>query len=339
MPSIRISQLELEALDGLPLAARCAYIFALRPFMDFDDCHVYGVSYRSIAERLYVEPVQGRHRNAAGAPTKKAIRHSIECLEVAGLLLNRSVAKSLIFYLPLAARDQSVRNMRGTSGAHRRGTPSPTVENEQSGFEYSDLSPQSQGQETPMRGTPETPMRGTYPVSGSGCNRYTRSIRSVGSTTTQDGFGLTEALQLLVDWGMPQKFGMNLEDRKLVSRWMQDGVTREQLNQACERAALYKKSRNDRVPIGPRYIDRVLETLRGNSATSGQAGQSGHRKLSAAEKAEQAERSFIDGEQRGSSDPGHGPEKGEADHGQDLDADDAGTRPPLDGQFRRLSNE
>ncbi|HCA7697402.1 TPA: hypothetical protein MX450_006729, partial [Pseudomonas aeruginosa] len=62
MPSFQINDEEREALRGLPMLAREIYVFALRPFMDFATGVVgerRGISWKSIAEELYVEPHQG----------------------------------------------------------------------------------------------------------------------------------------------------------------------------------------------------------------------------------------------------------------------------------------
>lgn len=71
MPSFQINDEEREALRGLPMLAREIYVFALRPFMDFATGIVgerRGISWKSIAEELYVEPHQGIK---GGEPSEK----------------------------------------------------------------------------------------------------------------------------------------------------------------------------------------------------------------------------------------------------------------------------
>ena len=57
-----LSDAELSALRGLPYFVRCLYVLAIRPYMDFRT-GVVGlgprISYRALAEALYVEPHQG----------------------------------------------------------------------------------------------------------------------------------------------------------------------------------------------------------------------------------------------------------------------------------------
>ncbi|BAQ39289.1 hypothetical protein Z046_31700 [Pseudomonas aeruginosa VRFPA09] len=71
MPSFQINDEEREALRGLPMLAREIYVFAVRPFMDFATGVVgerRGISWKSIAEELYVEPHQGIK---GGGPPKR----------------------------------------------------------------------------------------------------------------------------------------------------------------------------------------------------------------------------------------------------------------------------
>ncbi|MGG2690928.1 hypothetical protein ACQYZC_23675, partial [Pseudomonas aeruginosa] len=73
MPSFQINDEEREALRGLPMLAREIYVFALRPFMDFATGIVgerRGISWKSIAEELYVEPHQGIK---GGEPSEKEL--------------------------------------------------------------------------------------------------------------------------------------------------------------------------------------------------------------------------------------------------------------------------
>lgn len=71
MPSFQINDEEREALRGLPMLAREIYVFALRPFMDFATGIVgerRGISWKSIAEELYVEP---HHSIKGGEPSER----------------------------------------------------------------------------------------------------------------------------------------------------------------------------------------------------------------------------------------------------------------------------
>lgn len=258
MPDIRISEAEMEALDGQPLAVRCAYVFAIRPWMDYATGYVgikRRISYRSIAEALEVEPEQGRHADNAGKPSKSAVRHIIRFLERRGLLVNKSVGKSLIFYLPIASQDKSALNKSDTSATHKSAPNFDRYDNDLKN----------------MSDTPAHPMSDTHPVSGIGSTYY-QYLNQIGSSNSdQDRFGLGDAIAILISWGMPQSFIRNNQDRELVKQWIDVGVTGEQLFAACERATLAKQTRNDSSPIGPRYIHQVLKTLseQGNEKSRG----------------------------------------------------------------------
>ena len=120
---------EEAALQGLAYLAQLIYLRALRRFMDYATGLVgiaRGISYQGIAETLYVEPVAGRHSPTTGKPSLKAIRNAIAELEKAGLIERKSTSQKLIFFLPLAVRDQSVQKRRGRGGAEegqRKGRP------------------------------------------------------------------------------------------------------------------------------------------------------------------------------------------------------------------------
>ena len=90
---------------GCSFLARLAYIEAIRPHMD-TATRIVGItspiSYRSIREDIYAEPIRGRHTDKSGSPTIKAIRSAIENIIEAGLLEKRTAESSLVFFLPFA---------------------------------------------------------------------------------------------------------------------------------------------------------------------------------------------------------------------------------------------
>ncbi|EPB9377154.1 DnaT-like ssDNA-binding domain-containing protein [Pseudomonas aeruginosa] len=122
MPSFQINDEEREALRGLPMLAREIYVFALRPFMDFVTGIVgerRGISWKSIAEELYVEPHQGIK---GGDPSEKELRRALVWLQKVGLVGPNLAERRLIFELPKASRDQSVRKKVGTKWADEVGS-------------------------------------------------------------------------------------------------------------------------------------------------------------------------------------------------------------------------
>nr|WP_216663925.1 DnaT-like ssDNA-binding domain-containing protein [Pseudomonas aeruginosa] len=104
------------------MLAREIYVFALRPFMDFATGIVgerRGISWKSIAEELYVEPHQGIK---GGDPSEKELRRALVWLQKVGLVGPNLAERRLIFELPKASRDQSVRKKVGTKWADEVGS-------------------------------------------------------------------------------------------------------------------------------------------------------------------------------------------------------------------------
>lgn len=123
---------EDEALQGLPHATQVMYLRGIRKHVDYAT-GIVGVkrriSFASLEESLYVEPVQRRGETAA--PTKKQIRVMLDQLKRAGLIERMGADKPLIFRLPLLSQDNSVQNLMGTSRARfgaRNGAPTPSSE-------------------------------------------------------------------------------------------------------------------------------------------------------------------------------------------------------------------
>lgn len=82
---------------------------------------------------------------------------------------------------------------------------------------------------------------------------------------------LGEVIEILVEHGMPEAFVNNDQDRTLMVEWTRR-FGREEIEHACQRGRDAKRGRNDPNPIGPRYINSILENARRESANgSGQA--------------------------------------------------------------------
>lgn len=163
MPAFQINDDEREALRGLPMLAREAYVFGLRPFMDYATGVVgikRGVSWKSIAEELYVEPHQGIE---SGEPTEKQLRRAIVWLQKVGLLSENHGERRLIFELLRASRDQSARNKEGSKRADQAGRPS-NMPQPSNGAPFEPVTPsKAAGGEIEKAGTP--PESGFLPTS------------------------------------------------------------------------------------------------------------------------------------------------------------------------------
>lgn len=114
---------ELEQLYGLPHRARVVYD-VLRERMDFSTGlvgAVHRISWLGIADRIYVEPAQGRPEQTF---TISQVKWAVRQLEQAGLVESRSneAEKQLILFLPKATRDSLVQEKyaAGVPQAHVR---------------------------------------------------------------------------------------------------------------------------------------------------------------------------------------------------------------------------
>lgn len=157
--AIRLSDLELERLQGLPHFVRSVYIFGIRPYMDYRT-GVVGVmrrvSWQSIAEACYVEPHQGE--TDSGTPDRSRVRRAAVRLEKAGLVVNQSREKTLIFSCCAADTDKSAENKPDTNPTQTRHSEADTPRaNSHAGFP-------EQADTIPTQG--KTPKAGPPPVSG-----------------------------------------------------------------------------------------------------------------------------------------------------------------------------
>lgn len=161
MPAFQINDEEREALRGLPHLARLIYVFGLRPFMDYSTGLVgvkRGVSWKSIAEELYIEPHQGIK---GGDPSEKELRRAAVWLEKAGLIGPNQAERRLVFPLLLATQDQSARNKVGTKWADEAGrSETPPIPNDYGDFEH-DEPAKAAGGEMPKVGTPPLSVKST----------------------------------------------------------------------------------------------------------------------------------------------------------------------------------
>lgn len=145
-------------MRGLPVLAREIYVFGIRPFMDYSTGMVgikRGISWKSIAEELYVDPHQGIK---GGEASEKELRRALVWLQKAGLIGPNQAERRLVFELLLATRDQSARNKVGSKWADEVGS---YVEGSQPSNDAD-----STEEEGRKAGGSELPKVGTPPLSG-----------------------------------------------------------------------------------------------------------------------------------------------------------------------------
>ncbi|MDF5866940.1 hypothetical protein P4115_04470 [Pseudomonas aeruginosa] len=223
MPSFQINDEEREALRGLPMLAREIYVFALRPFMDFATGVVgerRGISWKSIAEELYVEPHQGIK---GGEPSEKELRRALVWLQRVGLVGPNLAERRLIFELPKASRDQSVRKKVGTKWADEAGS---YVE----GSEPSNYAafPEKRGQ---ICGRGESEKVGTPPVSGNNRTAPNACARECPADPATAG----QWCQFFIrERGFQIHAVQTARTMPLFASWVERGVTAEQMLAAME---------------------------------------------------------------------------------------------------------
>ena len=270
MPSFQINEDEREALRGLPMLAREIYVFGLRPFMDYASGVVgvkRGVSWKSIAEELYVEPHQGIK---GGEPTEKELRRALTWLQKVGLLGPNQADRRLVFELLLASRDQSVRKKVGTKWADEAGS---YVEGQEPS--NSEAFKQEEGSEV---GGGKPQKVGTPPESG---NHTVPLTREAGATPTSAGqwcqFFIRERSYQLHVVQTPKTM-------PLFASWVERGVTTEQMRLAMVSAEAKLGSTPDSPLYYRSFLDQLLletqrleqqEHRRERDYRSGKPGQGG----------------------------------------------------------------
>ncbi|MFU2913619.1 hypothetical protein ACM7U6_03650 [Pseudomonas aeruginosa] len=246
MPSFQINDEEREALRGLPMLAREIYVFALRPFMDFATGIVgerRGISWKSIAEELYVEPHQGIK---GGEPSEKELRRALVWLQKVGLVGPNLAERRLIFELPKASRDQSVRKKVGTKWADEAGSH---VE----GSEPSNYAafPEKEGRYV---GGAESEKVGTPPVSGNNRTAPNACVRECPADPATAG----QWCQFFIrERGFQIHAVQTARTMPLFASWVERGVTAEQMLAAMEIA----EAKLGAPPDSPLYYRNFLDEL------------------------------------------------------------------------------
>lgn len=243
MPSFRINEDEREALRGLPMLAREIYVFGLRPFMDYASGVVgvkRGVTWKSIAEELYVEPHQGIK---GGEPTEKELRRALTWLQKVGLLGPNQADRRLVFELLLASRDQSVRKKVGSKWADEVGSYV-------GGREPSNIEGYRQEEGSEVGGG-EIRKVGTPPESD---NHTVPLTRGAETTPTSAGqwcqFFIRERRYQLHVVQTPKTM-------PLFASWAERGVTTDQMRIAMESA----EAKLGGIPDSPLYYRNFLDQL------------------------------------------------------------------------------
>lgn len=105
MTGIKLSSEERAALQGLSYFQIALYSMGIRPHMDFSTRTVgqkFGISWQSLREELYVEPIPGQKGKT---PSKSAVRRAAARLEQVGLIKIFSSKNQLLIECIQARQD------------------------------------------------------------------------------------------------------------------------------------------------------------------------------------------------------------------------------------------
>jgi len=213
---VSFNDAELNALKGLPLAARVVYMEGIRPFMDYvtgivgaRDSRSKRISHQSLSEVLYVEPKP--NRKGSGSPTRKQVRQAVNQLVDAGVVTVHSTHGTgnnhLILKCVLADTDESLQNKLGIDWAKEPGingaeelgrgqeSPKPNNNNDLSGSDKPEL---GKG-DKPELGKGDKPELGTPPDTVLKDNTTHAPARKAG--LIPDDFHIDTAVQLRLQTG------------------------------------------------------------------------------------------------------------------------------------------
>lgn len=113
--SVLLSEEEIQAFYELDEFCFKLYVTVLRKYMDYSNGIVGStkrrISYRSMQEAMYVKPKRGIPALQTGTPHESRIRRSLDNLKSKGIIEQIKSNIYLIFKLPLALRDESVRKI------------------------------------------------------------------------------------------------------------------------------------------------------------------------------------------------------------------------------------
>lgn len=251
------NELEQQALSGLPMLQRCLYM-VLRWYMDHRTGRVgdtRGISYQSLAEELYVDPVQGRHDS--GSPSVKAIRNALAQLEKAGLVRSCGSNEVLVFMLPKAvvsARSKKEGQVRGRVDGHPYQQPETA---NPCGFDGNQTKHEGQGSNAYDGHTSDVR------VNNLSVETTSSSDQPVDNFNDRMMMPLTSGQMVdLVAW-LERKRGKQspvvATDQRL-SAWRSLGVTGMELSEAHRLAVAEREHKRNDSPVNAGFLDSILRS-------------------------------------------------------------------------------
>lgn len=276
---------EEDALQGLPIGVQLLYLRGLRRYMDAKTGLVgvrRGVSLGQLSETLYEEPCAGV--GMGGRPSKDQVRRMIRRLIKAGLLVSKTSDRRLIFFLPLAFVDKSVKNQVATRPPQGRHTQAATYNNK----DNNSLDEQAATRPPHGRHTQAaTPQQSTV-------NNY--SVARDVSNLPRARVDRIALLRCLGELGFQHMQVHTPKVMAIIDRWVDERVTEDEIRLVYQ--MLVDRSAGNR-HFGPAYLDRPISEYRqARQQQSGGNRHAAHQPVQRAKRDTFAERLF------GSPDPG-----------------------------------
>jgi hypothetical protein len=276
---LNLSDSELEAMDGLPHLHRCLYIFGIRRYMDFKT-GITGIkreiSYKSLAEEIYEEPIAGIKMTAK---SRDQIKRALTVLEKKGLIKRQSIIKKdekiLILSCLLAKRDESVQNKAAPRPPHPAAPQTALVDNSKNNIETNTYDKQEK-ESRPTSRPSDFEKAARHPYSGKLNN----------NNNTRQQF-----LDLLTAKRFPVSYLADDRTRHMLDTWEQAGITQDEAVAAIKHGDNEVLSRQGRVTV-PWYYQDIPFQLRGEVKHDKRQQTDTHRKPSSDRYPKSATRQF-----------------------------------------------
>lgn len=297
---------EVDVLSGLPTFQFKLY-FVLRWYMDRATGLVgvkRGISLKSLAEEMYVEPVRGRHAADAGEPSRKAIRSALDGLVKARLLEPCGNGEVLVFLMPLARRALS----RAKDEGHMRGTDQGRDDGKgksRAGRGFRDDDGRDEGEpKTDDEGHTSRVKKNLLSVetsSSSDCGVVDKKLSTVAPVMVMNDLSIAEWIRAM-ERGRGKVARVHVSDVRAAG-WVAEGVSSEDIADAYATAVQARRVDQNPAPVNVQYVDSILRsTLSRRQSAVREGGRNAPAGISAFSQSEAAAiRMGVDGPAVGES--------------------------------------
>lgn len=273
-----LTEPEMALLYGLPIFAQALYM-QLRWRMNFATGRVgdqVSISYRALAEALYVEPKRGRHKDDCGTPTVSKVREALDRLKEVGLIVALG-GDLLVFSLPKAHRkfarpidEQQV----SSRGEQQVSSTVKTHENQGDNHNVDGLEQQGVNgdeQHTSGKGVNTIRTQAASTTSASVDKLSTGLLLSLPLT----GEKVAQYLRLREQGRTGKRLKASAKD-EAISRMLADGLTPQALESAYEHAVMQREVRKSTALVNPGFVACIFRDQRVEEVCRGAAPGRGH---------------------------------------------------------------